>query len=163
MKIVYLIRHAKSSWEDPTLPDELRPILPKGVKKTKKISDYLFENNFFPDIIISSHAKRAIETANLVAKKLKYPESKINIEEKIYHNGIDGYFETIYSTPELFESIMIFGHNPTITNFANYFLKNLDDYIPTSGLIILKFDTNKWTDIANADLLDYKCIYPKQL
>ncbi len=163
MKTIYLIRHAKSSWDNPTLADEHRPITQKGIDKTKKISDYLFTNNHFPELIISSHAKRALETAILVAKKLNYPENKITIEEKIYFNGTDGYLDIIFGISDLYESIMIFGHNPTISNFSNYFIKQLDDYIPTSGLIILRFNTNKWTKIVNSKLIDYKCIYPKQL
>jgi len=163
MKTIYLIRHAKSSWENPTLTDENRPILPKGIKRTKKIADYLYDNKHFPELIISSHAKRALETAIIIAKKLKYPENKIIISEKIYHNGIDGYFDTTFSVSEIYESVMIFGHNPTISNFSNYFIKKLEDYIPTSGLVILQFDTDKWSEIINSELIDYKCIYPKQI
>ncbi len=79
MKTLYIVRHAKSSWDHPGLGDDQRPLLEKGKKRTKYVVDYFLENNINPDLIISSHAVRAFETAKIIATSLDYPENKINL------------------------------------------------------------------------------------
>ena len=73
MKTLYIVRHAKSSWDHPGLGDDQRPLLEKGKKRTKYVVDYFLENNCRPDLIISSHAVRAFETAKIIAaEKTKF-------------------------------------------------------------------------------------------
>ncbi|MFZ4398943.1 MAG: SixA phosphatase family protein [Bacteroidales bacterium] len=163
MKTLYIIRHAKSSWEFTNLSDEERPLIEKGIKRSKKIGKYLKEQNVKADIIISSHANRALNTAQIIAKKINYPEEKILIDKKIYGTGIDNLFNTIYGIPNEYKCAIIFGHNPTFTNIANYFLDEKIDNLPTSGLVCVVFETDKWNEIATANNLENYIIRPKEL
>jgi len=150
MKRLYIIRHAKSSWDHPGLADHERPILEKGIKRTTLVSDYLFGHNCKVDLMISSHAIRARQTASIIAKGLSYPEEKIQISTSIYHGNIDSIFDQLYELTDDINSVMLFGHNPTFTSLANYFLPRKIDWLPTSAVVCIEFDTDKWEDFINA-------------
>ena len=163
MKILYLVRHAKSSWNYPELSDDERPLLEKGKKRTKKVIDYLLANNVKVDYIISSHAVRALETAKIIAHALHYPLDNIKIERQIYHAYADKLLDQFYDVPENCNSMMLVGHNPTFTSFANYFLDDKIDWLPTSGIVSISFDTDRWEDVMNANKKTNFVVYPKNL
>ncbi len=163
MKTLYFFRHAKSSWEEAGQSDFDRPLLETGIKRTKKVIHYLEKRGITADLIISSPAVRALETAKLVAAGIGYPADKIVIEKKIY----DGYYtkilEIIYGTPNEIGSLMIFGHNPTITLLANQFVRPEIEMIPTSGVACITFMTSKWEEISGTDHETEFVLYPKML
>jgi phosphohistidine phosphatase len=84
MKTIYILRHAKSSWDFSHLNDVERPLIEKGINRTNLIARYLNKNNITPDLIISSAAVRALETARIVANAVKYPINKIHISKSLY-------------------------------------------------------------------------------
>ncbi len=157
------MRHAKSTWEFPELRDEERPLIEKGVKRTQKIINFLTKKNIKPDVILSSHAVRAHETAKIIAEGLAYPVKDIVIEEKVYESTLDNLFDVVNGTPDTKHTMVMVGHNPTITNFANYFLTEYVDYLPTSGVVCVEFETDKWNEIVNAKRHTRFVIYPKML
>ncbi|MFZ4739579.1 MAG: SixA phosphatase family protein [Bacteroidales bacterium] len=163
MKFLYFIRHGKSSWDFTQLTDEERPLIEKGIKRTKKIGNYLNKENIKADLIISSHANRAFNTAQIIAKKINYPQDKIIIDKKIYDLGIDNLFNTIFGISDEYNSVFIFGHNPTFTNIANYFLDEKIDNLPTSGLVCIEFETDKWNKIVTSPKLKNYMIRAKEL
>jgi len=163
MKTIYILRHAKSSWEFPHLSDEERPLIDKGKKRTRLIIQYLQDNNIFPDIIISSHATRACETAKIVARAIGYPSDKILINKTIYHADEDNLIDQFYDISDQFSSAMLVGHNPTLTNFVNLFLDEKIEWLPTSGLVSISFQTDKWVEIsASKHKVDF-VVTPSQL
>ena len=145
MKTLCLIRHADASWGE---IDYERPLNEKGVENAKKIAEYLSKKTADPDIIVSSHTKRALRTAEILAKGFNYPHNEILIETKLYNEGVDKIGEVIYSLPEDKNFAMIIGHNPYITQFANEFLKNKIDYLPPAGIVSINFNTNQWNKIS---------------
>ncbi len=151
MKTLYIVRHAKSSWDQAGLADHQRPLLEKGKKRTKLITDYLLENNIKADLIISSHAVRALETARMIGNALNYPVDEIQISTNIYHGDIDNLFDLFYDLSDDIESIMIVGHNPTITTFANYFLDEKIEWLSTSGVVCVEFNANKWDNVMDSE------------
>jgi phosphohistidine phosphatase len=163
MKRLYLVRHAKSSWEEPGGSDLERPLLEKGIKRTMKIIRFLKERAVKIDLMISSPAERAFQTAVLVAKGIGYPEDKIQLERKIYDGYYDRILDLIYATSNEINSLMIFGHNPTITHLANLFLHPGVDLLPTGGTICIAFDTEKWESIPSVDPVSEFVIFPKML
>lgn len=150
MKTLYIVRHAKSSWDHSGLADHERPILEKGKKRTRIVGDFLVENNYTIDLMISSHAVRARETASIIADALNYPEDNIQIATTIYHGSIDNIFNELFELPNDINSVMLFGHNPTFTTLANYFLPKSIDWLPTSAIVCIEFDTDKWGNFINA-------------
>ncbi len=156
-----LLRHAKSSWNQIELSDFDRPLLEKGLKRSKLMIDYLLGQKVQLDYIVSSPAVRAKATAEIFARGLNFPVEKIRYEKKIYHGDGDALFEQFFDIPQFVNTMMIVGHNPSITNFANYFLDKKIDYLPTSGVVSLGFKTDRWEKIATASRIVNFVVYPK--
>ncbi len=163
MKTLFLMRHGKSSWDNLNLEDHERPLLKKGIKRTLKISDFLAEKKIKPDVIISSTAVRAYETAGLIAKQLDYPEERIILNESLYFSGVQAIEEVICRLPKSSQSAMIVGHNPDMTRFVNQFMEEKIDYLPTSAVIGFNFHCSHWREImlSKRELLFF--MYPKKV
>ncbi len=147
MKTLILVRHAKSSWLDPDLQDFERPLLKKGESRANKVAAYLKERQVFPDLIVSSHAVRAFETAKIFAEGLGYPLHEIQVESQVYFSGTSGLQEVVFGLPEEKNTVMMVGHNPAMTQFANEFLEDKIEYLSTSAVVSISFDTRKWEEI----------------
>jgi phosphohistidine phosphatase len=163
MKTLYLVRHAKSSWDYPGLSDFNRPLMPTGLNKTRKIINYLKKKKISVDLIISSPAVRALETARMVANGLDYPEENIKTESAIYEGRVNEFLDVICETPDKFNSLMIFGHNPTISYVANSFLDQGFELLPTTGVVAISFDTEHWKEIQSVRPVQQFVIFPKML
>ncbi len=147
MKTLYLVRHGKSSWENYSHQDYERPLIDKGIARTRKIGNFLLERKVQPELIISSHAVRAFDTAKLLAEKLKYPIERIRVDQNLYFLGQQAMEDIIHSLDNTLESVMLVGHNPDMTNFVNVFLSEKIDYLPTTGVVCVSFKTNKWENV----------------
>lgn len=163
MKTIYIVRHAKSSWDFPHLSDHERPLIEKGKKRTRLINEYLIRNKTQVDLIVSSHAVRAYETASIIARAIGYPKESIRIDRMIYHANADRLIDQFYDLSDDIHSIMMVGHNPTLTNFANQFLEQKIEWLPTSGVVCVNFETDKWTDLSTAKFEPVFVISPKML
>lgn len=163
MKTLFIVRHAKSSWEDPQLSDHDRPLLPIGTKKTKRIAKYLLERQIVPDLMLSSTARRAYETAKLVAENIGYPIDLIKTSTELYHAGSGDIFTELYAVDNTINSVMIFGHNPTFTYFVNQYLDPRIENLPTSGLVSVDFVCDKWEDINVSKFQVNFVVFPRML
>ncbi len=163
MKTLYVARHAKSSWSQADQPDHERPLTEEGVRRAKKIIEFLKRRKPLPEFIVSSHAVRAYETAKMIALELGYPEEEISIQNKLYMNGPENIMNVVFSLPDEKKSTIIVGHNPCMTKFANNFLSNKIDSLPTAGLVCFEFDTDRWKGIPKAKKKVKFVIYPKDL
>lgn len=163
MKTLYLVRHAKSSWETPGNEDHERPIRDKGVKRTQKIIGFLNEHNIKPGIIVSSHALRALQTARILASGLNYPQEDILVDKKLYIDDSENIMDVVAGLPDKENKAMLVGHNPCMTEFANEFLDDEIDNLPTSGVVSISFETSKWNEISLAEKKVDFVIYPKEL
>ena len=163
MKTLYLIRHAKSSWDHPELKDLERPLIDSGIQKTGKIIQYLNKKDVAADLIISSPAVRALETARLIAQGIEYPPENIQIETAIYEAGVDDYFEVISHLSDEINTVMIFGHNPTISYVANFFLRKKIEFLPTTGVVSISFDTKQWSGVTEVKPAKESVVFPKML
>lgn len=163
MKTLYIVRHAKSSWKYPELSDDERPLLQKGIKRTLKISSYLKQKGIHPDVMISSHAVRAYDTACIIAEDLDFPREKIRVSGNLYFTSTDKLFDELFSLDDTVESVIVFGHNPTFTSFANHFLDEKIDWLPTSAVVSVSFDTRQWENIPLAKRTTNFIVTPKEL
>jgi len=163
MKTLYLVRHAKASLEYRIERDIDRQLLEKGLKRTRHIIDFLIQKNTTVDLIISSPATRAYETARILAHALHYPFINIKIERLLYEGDADKMGDLFYDLPQNKNSLMIIGHNPSITNFANMLLAEPIDYLPTSGIVCIQFETNSWDEIWKAKIISNFVITPRML
>jgi phosphohistidine phosphatase len=163
MKTIYIVRHAKSSWNMIDIPDEQRPLLEKGRKRTMKVIGYLLENNIKVDHILSSHAVRAFETAKMLADGLKFPVENIMVDSHIYHADGDKILDRFYDLPEGLNSVMLVGHNPSLTDFVNIFLKSPIENLPTSGVVSFSFETDNWEKLPAAGHKTNFILFPKEM
>ena len=163
MKSLYFCRHAKSSWETGGMPDDQRPLLPKGEMKARLTGGFLKEHGVRPGLMISSQAVRAFETAKITAGILGYPVNKIMKDRRIYDGPYNRVLDLIFGTPDDVDSLMIFGHNPLITQLANLFLTSGIDIMPTSAVICITFQTDKWEKLPSVAAVREFYVYPKML
>ncbi|MFT5619255.1 MAG: phosphohistidine phosphatase [Arenicella sp.] len=147
MKTLYLFRHAKSCWEDASLDDFDRPLNKRGKRDAPMMAKRLLEKEILPDLILSSSAKRAGKTARKVAKGIGYPKKEIEYKRAIYDSDEEDLLQLINSISDTYESIMLFGHNPEFTGFANELTNEVIDNIPTSGVVCIEFDVENWAEI----------------
>ena len=165
MKTLYLVRHAKSALNDLTIEDYERPLLPKGIKRAQKVAKHLLNEGVKPHLIVSSHAVRAVETAKIFADILGYDPDKMLIDENLYFSGETAMENILYGLDSKIEQVMLVGHNPDMTRFANVFLPDDQkiDYLPTSGVVCVAFQTEKWREIMPAKRNIPFVIIPKTL
>jgi len=163
MKTIYIVRHAKSSWADANVSDVNRPLMEKCIKRTLKIINFLLERNVYPDAIISSHAKRAFDTAKLIAEGLNFPKQNITINKNIYETDEENILNEVFALDNTLNKVMLVGHNPGMTQFANFFLNEKIDYMPTSAVAGISFYTDKWQTVVNSTKITDFIVFPKQL
>lgn len=164
MPELYLMRHAKSAWDQPGIKDHDRTLTEQGIERTQKIIAFLKLQQIHFDLIISSSATRAKNTAMIVASETGYDPAKIQTEKSLYESEVTSYFDVLELIPKNVHSVLLVAHNPTISEF---FLKlsrfPVEQYMPTSGLTGLQIACNNWTEIRKADVSLKFIIFPKML
>ena len=161
MKTLYLVRHAKSSWKNADLGDMKRPLNARGKNDAPKMGKMLKKRKEFPELIISSPAKRAMDTAKKIAKELKYASRKIKKNEMLYMADIEEYDNIIKKVKKSIKRLMLVSHNFGLTLFANYLTGRDLVNIPTAGIVRIDFNITKWKEIKNAKGELGFFIYPK--
>ncbi|GAB4200216.1 MAG: phosphohistidine phosphatase SixA [Bacteroidia bacterium] len=162
MKTLILVRHAKSDWGYEFLNDIDRPLNERGYRDAYTQSKWYKENFPYPQLILSSPAIRAISTALIFARTLKYNEEKIIVRHGIYDATTDDFMNNIHLLPNDVDTAMFFGHNPTITNLFNWLSNDIFiDNIPTCGIIKLEFETVQWRDIQEKSAARIQHKFPK--
>ncbi len=146
MKTLYILRHAKSSWDNPDLDDFQRPLNERGEKDAPRMGKRLHKVQVSPKLICSSPANRALTTAQLVATELGYPIGDIQEELKLYHAGEESILEILRSFNDTLETVMIVGHNPGFTEFANDLLNEEISNLPTAGVVGAKLNITSWKE-----------------
>ncbi len=162
MKKLYLVRHSKSSWDNPNLDDFDRPLNKRGKRDAPFMGELLNKLGVKPDIIVSSPAKRAYATAKEIAKALNYPKRKIVKNENIYMATAGELLKIINEFPDEISSAMIFGHNPGLTQICNLLSNANIINIPTSGFAEIDFETGSWKNIVPSSGKLAAFEYPKK-
>ena len=169
MKTILLLRHAKSDWGDPELTDFDRPLAKRGQKDAPLMGEVVKQLEHVPDLILSSPALRAQETAELVAEACGYKKS-IEWVETFYTGGCDDSLTTLQGLPASIERVMVIGHNPTIEELAATLLSaDMDEEwrdewvvrIPTCGLVCLNFNIIEWSMLEPGDAVLRWFLIPK--
>lgn len=142
-----LVRHAKSSWDDPGLDDFMRPLNDRGRRDAPEMGRRLREGGVQPALIVSSPAKRAIKTARIIAGAIDFPAADILEAAGMYEAAADELLKLIRRLPEDTRDVMLVGHNPGLTDLANLFLRSGIENIPTCGVVRLALDAPHWRDI----------------
>jgi phosphohistidine phosphatase len=162
MKTLTILRHAKSSWADDSVVDHDRPLNSRGKRDAPVMAARIAREGIRPSLILSSSAKRAWSTAKEVAKELSYPAEFLQRERDLYHAGVSRLLYVLAEQDVGFNNILLVGHNPGLTDFANYLVPDLTDNIPTCGYASVNIDVDDWNlkDARSVELLSYD--YPKR-
>jgi phosphohistidine phosphatase len=162
MKTLTILRHAKSSWKDASLVDHDRPLNKRGKRDLPVMGERMQQAGIRPSLILSSTAVRAWTTAKGIAKEISYPTEFLQREQRLYHAGVRRIIDVLAEQDVGFNSIMIVGHNPGLTDFANYLVPGLTGNIPTCGVVSLTIDADDWNlkEIRKAELAVYD--FPKK-
>ena len=149
-KELLLVRHAKSSWDDPSVDDHDRPLNERGLRNAPEMGNRLQEWSIHPDFWISSTALRAITTAEILAEQVGFPQDQIQRSRDLYHASATELQEFIAGLDDRIGRAILFGHNPGMTSLvANLYGLTIDN-IPTCGVAHLQFNENTWLAVSSA-------------
>jgi len=155
MKFLLILRHAKSSWKNSELSDHARPLNKRGKVASPRMGQLLYEEDLVPDVILSSTARRAVETTEFVADASGFEGETLFLDE-LYHGWPSDYVEALRNLPDDISIAMVVGHNPGIESFLEM-LTDETEPMPTAALAYLKLPVNHWyqlTDETEGELLN---------
>ena len=150
-KTLYLLRHAKSSWEDPTLADHDRPLAPRGRRASKTIANYLRRQPSTPKLVLCSSSERTRETLKRISAGLR-GVVEVRIEERLYRASASGLLERLQGVDGRVDSVMLIGHCPALQELAlslaggGVELGRLSEKFPTAALAMLAF-RGSWDEL----------------
>lgn len=145
MKILTLVRHAKSSWDDSSLSDRDRPLNQRGERDAPEMGQRIGGHGIRPSLIIASPAQRAWETARIIARELNYPIEFLQRENRLYLASLDTLLDTVVAQDEGFNNLMVVGHNPGLTEFANFLVPGICNNLPTAGVVSVEIEADDWS------------------
>ena len=145
MKIITIVRHAKSSWKDMSLPDRKRPLNKRGRRDAPEMGKRMREHGIRPSLIMTSPATRAWTTAKIIAREINYPKEFLQREDGLYLAPLDDILDIVMAQDNGFNNMMLVGHNPGLTDFANFLVPGLTDNLPTAGVVSVEIDQDNWS------------------
>jgi phosphohistidine phosphatase len=162
MKTLFLVRHAKSDripigWTNTALKDAERFLNERGYADANKMS---MQFKHIPDLIITSPAIRAINTALIFARNLNYNANTICIKQELYESSVSDYLSIINSIDNTYNAVMLFAHNPTISDVAQKLTKTLPTELPTCAIAGIRFEVTDWKKVKTGNLFSFD--YPKK-
>jgi phosphohistidine phosphatase len=162
VKRLVLFRHAKSSWEKRGLADHDRPLAGRGRRDAPRMGERLSRRGVEPNLLLASSAKRAQETAELLAGPLEHRGLACRTDPGIYLASPGELLEILKAVDDDVVELILVGHNPGLTQLANMLLPELKLHnLPTAGAVAIDADTSSWHDLDAAALTLRFYDYPK--
>ncbi len=169
MKTLVLLRHAKSSWDDDSLPDHSRPLAPRGRRAAPAVAARLRELGVLPDLVVSSTSQRTRETVQLALEHLG--DAAVDFDEGLYLAGPSHMLRSIRSTSESVETLILVGHNPGMHEIAialtdrehSTAAARLDAKFPTAAVAVVEFDVDRWDEVGPGEGRLAHFVRPKDL
>lgn len=161
MRTLFLIRHGKSSWEEPELADQARPLTPRGRRNARRMARRLARREVAPELILSSPATRALATARIFAKKLRYKKKRIIVDERLYPGRPAAMLELVRALDDGIRCVLLFGHNPALLELAQRLSKSIER-MPTASVAEFAVDAKSWSELGKARLRRVAIDYPKR-
>ncbi len=142
MKTLLILRHAKSSWADDDLPDHDRPLKARGERDAPRMGRLLKREGLVPQLILSSTAKRAIDTAKLAAEGAGYAGA-IRLTRNFYHGDPEDYAGVLCTLEDVYDVVMVVGHNPGLEMLVEQ-LTGEPERMPTAALAQVALPITAW-------------------
>lgn len=161
MKTLILVRHAKSSWDDPDLPDKVRPLNARGKRDAPKMGKRLAARDVKVDLILSSHAIRALKTARVLADELDYKLKNIVVDDRLYPGTVDDLLKIVHNLGNHLNHVMLVGHHPALSKLAHHLSSDIT-HMPTCAVAEFTFNAKTWQDAHKATLETVGFDFPKK-
>ena len=149
-KTLHIVRHGKALQDYWHIHDYDRPLIEKGIINNVAMAKQFLAKYPVPELIISSHSARTLHTAHIFAQVMGYPHARVQVNERLYLCEESEASGIITCLSDEIESVMIVGHNPGLTYLAYTYTQQSIDSIPTSGVVTIRFETNRWSEIGKA-------------
>ncbi|MEZ5071893.1 MAG: histidine phosphatase family protein [Bacteroidales bacterium] len=162
-RTLLLIRHGKSSWDNEHLSDLERPLTSRGVRNSTDMAHWVTREQLVPDMLFSSPATRALTTARIMFQTWNLPPDKLQVHEELYMAGEKEIREVLGRASDDLATVALFGHNPTFTDFANRFLLDPLDNLPTTGLVAVHLTLESWSALDKGRVQDTRVMFPRLL
>jgi phosphohistidine phosphatase len=160
MKTLYVLRHAKSDWNDARLTDFERPLNERGLHAARKMGEFLREREIAPDSIISSPARRARETAQIIKQAARF-SAEIHFEPRIYEASVSDLIEIVSNVENDCEKLLIVGHNPGFEQLVEILTSELHA-MPTAALAQIELQIESWSETIRGGRLN-NLFKPKEI
>jgi len=161
MKRLWLLRHLKSSWDEPGLADHDRPLGPRGRKAGKHVRQWLAEHDVRPDLVLCSTAVRARATLDLVAPALADPT--VVFEDGLYHAWAENLLERLQGVAPGIDSVLLIGHNPGFHDLVALLAPPGPAAFPTGALAELLVPADDWSDLQPGRAELSRLVVPREL
>jgi phosphohistidine phosphatase len=148
MKTIFIVRHAKAHRKGQNSSDFDRMITSKGQIDAHHMGHFLKSKNILPDLIISSPAPRAIETAKILANEMQYPQSKIEINQILYDIEFEELLKVLTHLDDDYQSVMFVGHNPPMSTMSDYLTKYGVGILSPGSIFCCEYKTDTWQAIS---------------
>jgi phosphohistidine phosphatase len=145
MKLLLILRHAKSSWKDRSLDDHDRPLNKRGKRDAPRMGQLLRQEDLLPDLILSSTAVRARTTAEMVADASRY-RGPLELVPELYAAEPEVYTNLLGRLNEDSSSVMVVGHNPGLEQLLHT-LTGMEESLPTAALAKVELEIDAWSEL----------------
>jgi phosphohistidine phosphatase len=145
MKTLLVLRHAKSSWREAELADHDRPLNKRGKRDAPRMGELMRAEGLLPDLILTSSARRALTTAELVAEASGY-DGEIQVSRDLYAAGPEEFIDALCALPDELETVMVVGHNPGLEELVEA-LTEESSAMPTAALAQVELKIVRWVDL----------------
>jgi phosphohistidine phosphatase len=144
IKSLYIIRHAKSSWEYSELHDLERPLTDRGKRDAVIMGSLLRKQNVHPGIVLCSPALRAVSTARIICDEVGFYKNRIEINTALYFMDVEDILNVIRSKGSRQDELFVVGHNPNFSNLAHTLSPAFSEIIPTAGIVAMDATIESW-------------------
>jgi phosphohistidine phosphatase len=161
-KTLFIVRHAKSSWDLENISDIDRPLKLRGIRDAYEMARRVKIERQIPGLLISSQANRALHTANIFVRVFEINYDNLKIDERLYGTGVGVIRKIISEQPASVKRLMIFGHNPDFSELATVLTGDHYFEVPTCGIVKIDFDAADWASISHENMKSMSFDYPKK-
>jgi phosphohistidine phosphatase len=159
---LFIIRHGKSSWDHQGLDDIDRPLAERGIRNAAEMARRLIERQEVPQLLLSSPASRALNTALIMLRNWDLEPANLQIHDDLYDAFVEEIGQVLSGVSPEISNVAVFGHNPSFTMYTNQFLERPIDNLPTAGVAIITLESEGWNGIGRKHVTETYVDYPKR-
>ncbi len=160
-KSLFIVRHAKSSWDIENISDIDRPLKFRGIRDAYDMARRVKISRLIPDLMVTSPANRALHTASIFQRVFEKEFAGFKVDNRLFGTSVVVMERLVSLLDDAYERVMIFGHNPYFSEMASN-LSGGDIELPTCGVCRIDFEINSWKDISKDKVIGTFVDYPKK-